>query len=360
MKHFIAELVMFFALACGMTACAQEERLVNVTAENGQITGTIQSCIGAGTQHEYWETILVDCPLPLRAYTGEIIKTQARRFSKKDVQNALRAIGQSGQGRFISDATGFRFTSTEKPDPSADISREEAAKQAVQIGLRFFEALGVEVAAESAAAARPYDEEAYMRDAQERLAHSFSEIDVMLDRQRAQWKRMHRYDTRGPQYTRVSFHIVIDGMRVASWPSYPAGFPDEPDAKIAFDTGVSVLVSDSGVLVEAQAGIIPQVKERRMPRQEDAAAIAALQDQSLLRAESWQEALEAAALIGVLPRNEAEMPFQAEYLAEPITRYPSQAVITQVYPCLYTISQDEWVMIWQINSRQQYADGCRF
>ena len=242
----------------------------------------------------------------------------------------------------------------------ADISKEAAAEQAVRIGQSFFEALGVEVAAEPASVSRPYDEEEFMRAAQERLTHGFSEIDALMDRQRAQWKRRQKYETRGPQYTYVSFHIMTDGMYVASWPSYPAGFSDEPDARIAFDTGVSVLVSDSGLLVEAQAGCIPQVKSRRMPGEEEASAITAQLEPSHIRAESWQTALRQAQQMGILQRNSAEQSYKTEYLDQPITRYASRAVVTEIYPCLYTISKEEWVMIWQIESRQQYADGCRF
>jgi len=102
------------------------------------------------------------------------------------------------------------------------------------------------------------------------------------------------------------------------------------------------------------------VKSRRMPQDEEAAAIAALLEESHIRAESWQMALEAAQQMGNLPRNSAEESFQTEYMDKPITRYASQTVVTEIYPCLYTISKDEWVMIWQIESRQQYADGCRF
>jgi len=360
MKHMIAELVLMVFMAFVAAASAQDDLLVNLVIEDRQITGTIEACFGEGTEYEQWETILVDCPLPAQAYTKEIITTTYRRIGKKDVQKALRAIGQRDQGQFISDETGFRFAGTERFDPSADITKEDAAEQAVRIGLDFFEALGVEVAAESAVISRPYDEEEFMRSAQERLTHVFSEIDVLMDRQRAQWKRRQKYETREPQYTRVSFQIMTDGMCVASWPSYLAGFSDEPDARIAFDTGVSVLVSDSGVLVEAQAGSIPQVKSRRMPQDEEAAAIAALLEESHIRAESWQMALEAAQQMGNLPRNSAEESFQTEYMDKPITRYASQTVVTEIYPCLYTISKDEWVMIWHIGSRQQYADGCRF
>lgn len=360
MKHIIAELALLVFVAFSAAACAQDDLLANLLIEDQRITGTIESCFGAGTEYEQWETILVDCPLPAQAYTEEIITTTYRRIVKKDVQNALKAIGQSDEGQFIADGNGFRFTRAEEREPSADISKAAAAEQAVRIGQSFFEALGVEVVVESAVVARPYDEEEFLRDAQERLSHGFSRIDVMLDRQWAQWKRMHKYETRGPQYTRVSFHIMTDGMRVASWPSYPAGFSDEPDAEIGFDTGVSVLVSDSGVLAEVQAGSIPQVKSRRMPQDKDDAAIETLLKRSHIRAKSWQEALKQARQLGSLPRNSAEEPFQTEYMDEPITRYASQAVVTQIYPCLYTISKDEWVMIWHIESRQQCADGYRF
>lgn len=359
MKRIIAELALLLMLAFSAAACAQGDLPGDLVIENQRLTGTLEACFGAGSEYEQWETILVDCPLPAQAYTEEIIQTEYRRFSKKDVQKALEAIGQRSEVRFISYETGFRFTGMEKIDPSADITAEEAAEQAVQIGLSFFEALGVEVAVESASAERPYDEEACMLEAKERLIHGFSEINALLDRQRAQWKRRQKYETRGPQYTYVSFDIMTDGMRVASWPAYPAGFSDEPDAKIAFDTGVSVLVSDSGVLVEAQAGSIPRVKSRRMPQEKDAAAIALL-EQSYIRVQSWQEALKQACQMGQMQRNSAETSFKTEYMDEPITRYASQAVVTQIYPCLYTISKDEWVMIWHIESKQQYADGCRF
>ena len=360
MKRIIAELVLLFLMACGAVACAQDDPLANLVIENRRITGNIEVCIGAGTEHERWETILVDCPLPTQPYSGEIFTTAYRRFSKKDIQKALKAIGQHDQGQFISDGNGLRFTSAERFDPSADITKEEAAEQAVRIGLSFFEALGVEVAAESAVVERPYDEEEFMRAAQERLTHGFSQIDVLMDRQRAQWKRKHKYETREPQYTYVSFQIMTDGMRVVAWPSYPAGFSDEPDARVAFDTGISVLVSDSGVLVQAQAGSVPQVMSRRMPREEEEAAIAALLERSHIRAESWQEALETARRIECLPRNTQETAYQTETMDEPITSYASQAVVTGIYPCLHTISKDEWVMIWHIESRQQYADGYRY
>jgi len=360
MKHMIAELVLMVFMAFVAAASAQDDLLVNLVIEDRQITGTIEACFGEGTEYEQWETILVDCPLPAQAYTKEIITTTYRRIGKKDVQKALRAIGQRDQGQFISDETGFRFAGTERFDPSADITKEDAAEQAVRIGLDFFEALGVEVAAESAVISRPYDEEEFMRSVEEEYIHRFSDIGAMMDRQRAQWKRTHRYETRAAQYTRVHFHIMINGMRVASWPSYPAGFSDETNARIAFDTGVSVLVSDSGVLVEAQAGRIPQVKSRRMPREEDAAVLAALRGQSYIRAGSWQEAFKQAQQMGSLPRNSAEELWKMEDVDKPITRYASQTVVTEIYPCLYTISKDEWVMIWHIESRQQYADGCRF
>ena len=359
MKRIIAEWALLFLLCCCTSACAQDNLLTNLEVVNRRITGTLDACFGAGTEYEQWETILVDCPLPAQTYSGEVFETEYRRISKKDVQKALKAIGQSEQVQFISDKTGFRFTSAEKCDPSADISKEAAAAQANRIGVSFFEALGVEVAVESAYASRPYDEDAFMRSAQERLSHAFSQIDAQLDRQRAQWKRTQKYETRGPQYTRVSFHMMTDGMRVAPWPAYPAGYSDEPDAQIAFDTGVSVLVSDSGELVQAQAGCIVQVKHRRMPQEKDAAAIAALEQQHI-RAESWQEALAQAQQMEHLPRNNPEQSYQMESMDEPVTRYASQAVVTEIYPCLYTISKDEWVMIWRIETLQQFADGCRF
>jgi len=360
MKRMIAELVLLVFVTFSASACAQGDPLAGLVIEDQHITGNIEACFGEGTEYKQWETILVDCPLPAQMYTEEIITTTYRRFGKRDVQKALRAIGQREQGQFISDENGFRFITAQKHDPSAEISQSEAAEQAVRIGLSFFEALGVEVAVESASVSRPYDEEEFMRSVEEEYIHRFSDIGAMMDRQRAQWKRTHRYETRAAQYTRVHFHIMINGMRVASWPSYPAGFSDETNARIAFDTGVSVLVSDSGVLVEAQAGRIPQVKSRRMPREEDAAVLAALRGQSYIRAGSWQEAFKQAQQMGSLPRNSAEESFQPEYLDKPVTRYASQAVITEIYPCLYTVSENEWVMLWHIESRQQYADGCRF
>ena len=359
MKRMIAEWVLILGLACFAAASAQDDLLANLVIENQRITGTMEVFLGEGTQYERKETILVDCPLPTQPYSGEIFTTEYRHFGKKDIQKALKTIGQSDQGRFVSDENGFRFTCEQRIDPLADISQEAAASQAVRIGRSFFEALGIEVDVDSAYATRPYDEEAFMRSAKERFIHCFSEIDELLDRQRAQWKRMQKYETRGPQYTLVSFRSMTDGMRIAAWPSYPAGYADEPDVRIAFDTGVSVLVSDSGVLVEAQAGRIPQVKNRRMPQERDAAAIAALQEKSHILAENWQEALEAAHRLECLPRNAKEAVFQAEYMDEPIISYASQAVVTDIYPCLYTISENEWVMIWQIEGRQQFADGYR-
>lgn len=356
MKHIIAELAVIFLLICNSVVYAQGDPLANLIVKNGRITGSLEVCIDGDTGR--FDTILVDSPLPAQVYSRDIFVMEYRRFSKKEVQKALREIGQSEQGNFVSDGKGFRFTGAMRIDPAADITWEAAAEQAVRIGHSFFRALGIEVAAESAYVTRPYDEEAFICAEKERLIHQCSEIDEQIERQRAQWKRMQKYETRGPQYTRVSFHIMTDGMRVASWPAYPAGFSDEPNAMVAFDTGVSVLVSDSGVLVEAQVGHVPQVKGRKTPQ--DDAVIAKQLEQSHIRAESWQEALDQAQRINQLPKNCAETSNKSEYADEPITWYASQAVVTEIHPCLYTISKDEWVMIWRIESMQQYADGCRF
>lgn len=368
MKHLIAEMTVLILLICSCAVSAAGEIPAGITIEGQKMTGTIMARFGMDDESGREEEILVDCMAPQGVYSGEIFKMEARHFSKRDMQKALRAIGQSGQGRFISSRNEATYINTERIEPEADISREEAAEQAVEIALRYFDALGVEVVRTPSHVERPYDYDAYIEETQERLSHMYSDTSVLMEAAKAQWKRTRKYETREAAYTLVKFDVMADGIRIWNQPSYPAGYEDEPDAWAGFGTSVSILVSDSGVIVEASASDALKIKERRTPEEGELERFAQLLyahlTPPLVLAESWQEALNAV-LTGAPGRGDwsaytEDRPYQNQYMNEPITAYGSRTVITEIYPCLSTISEDEWAMFWHIERKGKYADGCRY
>ena len=368
MKRFIAEMAVCMLLLLGCSCAAAEDVFPGITVKGHRLSGTVTARFGTGSGAEREVPVLVDCPIPQEAYTGDVFEMAYRSISKEDVQKALRAVGQSDQGRFVHARGAVHYTCTERVDPTAESTREEAADQAVQIGLAFFDALGVEVVRTPAHIERPYDEEAYMQDVQERLSHQYSEVAELMEQHRAQWKRRQKYETREAQYTRVEFDVMADGMRIWGQPSYPAGDGDETDAWKSFSTGAWVLVSDSGIIVEAAADHVPDVRKRRVPEDGELERFAqALYDQrgsQLVWAESWQDALALvladASRIGCVTADAQDGVYQNSYMAGPVTAYGSRSVITEIYPCLSAISEDEWAMFWQIGSQLQYDDGYRY
>lgn len=366
MRRIIAEATVL--LLCLASASAAAQIPAGIVIRDQWMTGRVTACFDAGSPNARREEILIDCPFPQGEYTGEILTLRGRNVSQTDVRRALRASEQSGDGEIHINRDGVRYIHTGPIDPFAGITRKEAEKQAVEIGQRYFKALGLEVVSSPSCVERPYDYEAYMEQKRKQLTHMYSEIDVMLDRAAAQWKRTHKYETHEAAYTRVDFDIMIDGMRLWGNPSYAAGYADEPDAWCGLDISASVLVSDSGVLVEAWVSCIPEISGRRQPEEGELEQYAALLDahrtMPLLLAESWEEALELA-LSGErqeagISANQEERPYRNQDMAETITAYGSRSVITDIYPCLATISESEWAMFWHIETRQEFSDGWRY
>ncbi len=365
MKRVIRKCIVLLLLFVAPALFGIAEEL---TISDGKITGTVTALFGKGTGQETLQAMLVDCAVPQAAYTDEIFEIEFRHFNKEDMQRALRAAGQSDQGTFVHSASETLYTNTAAIDPSAPLSREEAIAQATQTGIRYFEALGIDVVETPVIVERPYDLDAFMEGEAQRYAHMYSDIQPFMERAQTQWVRTHRYETRSAAYTRVTFAVMVEGMRCFTQPSYPAGYCDEPGARVGFEVSACVLVSDSGVLVEASTSHIPQIKARRQLSADEAGQYAALLSQtgssSLIRSESWQAALSAAlqdaSHIGGLFAGTEDHLYQNQQMASPVTAYGYQAVITEIVPCLSAITQNEWAMFWVIDAQRQYADGYRY
>lgn len=367
MKHIFNK-IFILLLLCILPSTSKGEMLQGIMVEDGRISGIVTALFGKGTEYETTHNLQIDCSVPNRIYTPEIFEVEYRYFSKKDIQKALQAIGQSDQGTFQNSREGTSYVNTSKIDPSAGISKEDAAKQAIDIGIKYFEALGIEVVPTPVHVERPYDFDAYMEHNKEVYSHRYSDTTTFMERAKIQWEKTRKYETRSAAYTQVTFAVMVNGMRLWTQPSYPAGYKDEPDARIGFEISASVLVSDSGILIEASTSHIPQVKKIRQLKDGENEFYPSLQNElhfsPLIRAESWQEALNIilanAGEVGNLSGNAEDEPFQNQYMDEPITKFGYQTVITEIYPCLSTITKDEWTMFWHIHCQQQYADGWRY
>lgn len=165
-------------------------------------------------------------------------------------------------------------------------------------------------------------------------------------------------------YTAVYFDLMVDGMRLWRDPSYPAHYADEPDAWEGLAVGADVIVSDSGVLVEAACNLF-EIQSRRPIKDDPAYAyyIEALYDHWSLvfPAQDWQDALHAVladSRLG-LSWGVQEHPFQSPSMTEPVTAYGYSTVITQISPCLSTISRNEWAPFWTIETASEHSDGWR-
>lgn len=367
MKHICSKILVLLLL-CTIPSISNGEIPKGIMVEGGRVSGTVTAIFGKGTEYETTHDLQLDCSVPNGIYTPEIFEMEYRYFSKKDIQKALRAIGQNDQGTFRNNREGTSYVNTSRIDPSAEISKENAAKQAIEIGIKYFEALGIEVAQTPVYVGRPYDFDAYMENNKEVYSHWYSDTTTFMERAETQWKKTQKYETRSEEYTRVTFAVMVNGMRLWTQPSYQAGYEDEPEAQIGFEVSASVLVSDSGVLVEASTSHIPEIKKTRQLKEGENELYPSLQNRlhfpPLIRAESWQEALnialQNAGKIGDLSGNAEDQPFQNQYMDNPITKYGYQTIITEIYPCLSTITKDEWAMFWHIDCQQQYADGWRY
>lgn len=343
---------------------AQDDPLSGLIIEDGWMHGTVTAHFVNGYSEETFYDIQVDCAVPEEPYPAEILTTGNRFFSKADMQRALRAAGQSDQGKFGNDRTYSQYTGDWNAEASADISWEDAAKQAIQIGLDYFTELGVEVDPVPRSVSRPYDYESWLETQTEFFSHRFSDFSLQLERAQAQWKRRHKYDPRQSAYTEVDFTVLLDGMRLYPVPSYPAGYSDEPDASIGFSVEASVIVSDSGILVSARTSEIPEIQSRRPMSEAELAEIAlSMHSRPLIPQPDGMSALRAAladsSSVGYLHSSSEDQLIQFEYMDEPVTAYGSQCVITAIVPYLFTISAHEWMPMWDIQCTDEYADGFR-
>lgn len=359
MKRFIIEFLLALTLL-SPAALAQEAPLENLTIEDGWMWGTV-TAISNGRECE----IKVDCPVPEAAYPDEVLTVGNRYFSKQDMQRALKAAGQSAEGQFQNHRDYTRYTGNWNAEASADITWDDALIQATQIGLAYFDALGVEVERTPRRTDRPYDYDYYMEKHLTLFSHAFSDITYQLNYLTPQWKRTHRYDPAQKAYTKVEFTVMLEGKRLWPQPSYPAGYADEPDAWIGSSVSAYVIVSDSGILVEAGTSHIPEIKKRRplLEGELDDYSILLNDRAPLIAAADWQsaliKALDGRCGVSVISLGSEEQTYQNQYMEKPGTIYRSQGVITQISPCLFTLSENEWAPFWFIESVEEYEDGWR-
>ena len=362
MKHIIAKLFIVLLLLCP-AALAQGDLLDGLIIKGDWVRGTATGVFGADRIEK---PIKVDCPLPEKPYPAEILTLKKGYVSKKQMQSALKAAGQRTEGQFVNPRGTAMFTGDWRAEAAADISNEEAAAQAVRIGLAYFEALGVSVDPIPRSVIRLYDFDAYMARQTAAYEHAFSDASTFIDNARAQWKRRMKYEEKQPAYTAVYFNLMVGGMRLWSDPSYPAHYADEPDAWEGFSTGAHVIISDSGVLVEASCDLF-EIKARR-PIEEDAVYIDFLKtfhqhgSNGVFPAQDWQDALHIALsepYIAGFSWGAEEQSYQNKYMTEPITAYGFSTVVTEIKPCLSAISRSDWAPFWRIETTAEFADGWR-
>ena len=343
-------------------ARAQEGLPEGLTVSGNRLSGTVETHFGG---ERIDGEILVDCPMPESPYPSEIVTLGKRFVSKKQMQAALRAAGQSTQGRFVNPRGSAFYSGDWDAEASADVTHEEAAERAVRIGLAYFDALAVGVERVPRAVSRPYDYDAYIKRNETVYAHRFSDPSHFMDSARAMWQRRMRYENKQPGYTRVDFTLTVEGLRLWETPAYPAHYADDPDAWVCTPVGAYVIVSDSGVLVEASCDLF-EVRARR-PLEGDAvyaewlSAFATLHKSSLLPARSWQTALHLALTspASALTCGTEDAPFQSASMAEPVIAFGHTTVITAIRPVLSAISEDDWAPFWTLETADEYADGWR-
>lgn len=363
MKSIIARLLtsLCFLLLPGPCAFSQSDPLAGLTIQDNQVSGMAPACFGAGTKYETHGEIKVDFPLPAEAYPAEILTVGNRFVSKKQMQSALKAAGQSTQGTFVNPRGTASYTGNWNAEASAHISKEDAALQAIDIALRYFEALGVEVDPVPYDISRPYDYDAYIERQTEYYQHRFSDATTFIENANAAWKRREKHHPKQSEYTRLSFYVRLDGMNLSSFTEHPANYPDDPNAWIGFPVSADAMISDSGILVEASCPLI-EIKKRRAlsgdPIYEDYISQSDGHIQ-VIPAETWQHALtHYLSNLQSVPFS-AEQLYQNQYMTKPIIQYSSRTVITALTPVLHTISEDEWAPFWRIEVKEEFDDGWR-
>ena len=369
MKNIIAKLfigIAAFLILCP-TALCQSDLFSGLSVDGGQITGAVTAHFNVGTEYESTEEISVDCPEPPEAYSQEILTVADRFVSKKEMQQALKAAGQRTEGKFMNSRGSARYTGDWNAVAGADISKEDAAAQATRIAIQYFAALGVEVDPIPRHVSRPYDYDEWMGNQINSYEHRFSDASTFIENAEANWKRLSKHHPKQSEYTSVSFCILLDGMRLETNPSYPAGYADEPEAWEGFSVSADAIVSDSGILVEASCNLL-KIASRR-PMKNDLVYESFLQQSQsrgeiFLLGECWQEALNTAlsnsSPIIQIQKSSSDAPYQNKYMDEPIIAFGSRTVITAISPILHTISKNEWAPFWHIETMQQFSDGWRY
>lgn len=362
MKRMIVEILALLMLVSCPAALAQDDPLAGIVMENGVISGTVTARFGSE-----WTALKIDCPVPESPYPAEILTVGKGRVSKRQMQAALQAAGQCADGQFLAKPGFARYTGDWRAPADADISKEDAAARATGIGLAYFDALGVEVERTPRGVYRPYDFEDTMDRQAVIYTHRYSDTTAFMEAARSLWKRAHKYDPGQSAYTRVDFNLALDGMRLWEVPSYPANYADEPDAWLCTPVDAHVIVSDSGVLVEASCDLF--AIEFRRPLAGDPAYAAyadALQSKwgPLFPATDWRDALTTVltrhAPAAGLHTSVEDQPYQNQNMTQPVTAYGYDCVITGVKPYLTTMSESEWVPVWCIESMSEYPDGFRY
>ena len=290
---------------------------------DGHVTGRITSDTGV--------TYLLDMPIPDEAYPAKSLTVEYARFTERDVLEALQAVNQSAEGSIHADSDSFLFSGNWMAKAAAERSHEDAASQAVAIGLTFFDALGIPVERKPKSVARPYE----FDDSDQKYWTFVSEPQAYSDYYRSQFNSPRRQRTRPRQseYTSVEFAVLLNGMRMIDNPSYPAGYADEPNAKIGFSVTARVIVSDSGLLVEAAASNIPRIIS--------CAPIDPLPDWEAFICSHIKS-------LDVWPDSYDERTFFNENIGKDVIAYARQPVVTGILPRLEAISQYEWVPTWTV------------
>ena len=319
-------LFVLFALSLALmpaVVSAEANPRDEIIIKDGWVTGQLTSDTGVA--------YLLDMPVPSASYPAERLTVEYLCFAECDVLAALNSIGQSPEGAVHVENDGFLYSGDWKAEASADISHDEAASRAVEIGLAFFDALGISVEREPKSIARPYE----FDDSDARYWTFFSQPQAYSDYARAQFDSPRRQRARPAQsaYTAVEFAVLLDGMQLIDNPSYPAGYADEPDARVGFPVTARVIVSDSGLLVEATADNIPHVVSR----------------QNADPLPDWQTYLRRyIQSLAVWPNAYAEQTFYHERLGMDVTVYARQPVVIGVLPQLEAVSRYEWVPTWTV------------
>lgn len=312
-------LLLTAALLLPLSACAAPAGDEIALGEDGHITGQITSDRGV--------PIELDLSLPASAPPDQALTVEYRRFTKRELQKALRAIGQSDEGDLFADQTGCGYSGRWKEEASAPVSHEEAARQAVEIGHALFAELGVDVAKMPRSVGRPYEWD----DSKQPYWHGMSEPEAMSAYYEAQFYSPRRKRTRPEQgeYTVVDFDVLLDSVPVVPCCAYPAGYADEPDAQIGFSTTASVTVSDSGALVRFNLSYIPVVLSRS-PLETPLP--------------TWREAIEAACR--KCPDTLEEYTFFNENIGMEVTHYAERPILTGLICRYETVTEFEWVPVW--------------